>query len=349
MTALWPLLILVAQSATPPPAVPIDPVAAIVDAFRTHRVVALPDPHGNQQAHALLLTIVRDPRRVGVVDDIVVTFGNARYQDAIDRFVLGEAMPLADVRRAWRETTAPNLSPELPTHEEFFRAVRAVNAPLTRNRRLRVLLADPPIEWERVQSRADYAKWREMHATFAADLIKREVIDKGRRALLLAGFQDLQRLNAELNYDMRDARAETIVSAVERRTSERVFVVWGADETTLAGLQNIAAWRAPSIAMVRNTALGAADFQRYWSPPRVSMVDGKIAPVPREHWQPRRAEEQFDAVLYLGPAATMTEVPLSREVCSEPGYVETRLERMLAAGIPKPEVERLRKHCDVRP
>ena len=36
------------QEASSRPAVPLEPVAAIVEAFRSHRLVALPDAHGNE-------------------------------------------------------------------------------------------------------------------------------------------------------------------------------------------------------------------------------------------------------------------------------------------------------------
>ena len=63
------------------PAVPVEPVVALLDAFESHDVVALGDPHGNERAHAFRLSLIRDDRFVSAVDDIVVEWGNARYQD----------------------------------------------------------------------------------------------------------------------------------------------------------------------------------------------------------------------------------------------------------------------------
>lgn len=50
------------QSAPAQPATPVDPIAAILEAFRTHNIVTLTDPHGNVQVQAFLLLLVRDPR-----------------------------------------------------------------------------------------------------------------------------------------------------------------------------------------------------------------------------------------------------------------------------------------------
>jgi hypothetical protein len=57
-------------------------------------VVALVEgAHANEQGHAFRLSLIRDPRFRETVDDIVVEFGNARYQNLMDRFIRGEDVP----------------------------------------------------------------------------------------------------------------------------------------------------------------------------------------------------------------------------------------------------------------
>jgi hypothetical protein len=65
-----------AQETKPRPAVPVDAISGIIDAFRTHRVVSFPGGHtdGNE-GQALLRALVKDPRFASVVNDIVVEFG----------------------------------------------------------------------------------------------------------------------------------------------------------------------------------------------------------------------------------------------------------------------------------
>jgi erythromycin esterase-like protein len=78
------------QAASPKPAVPLDPIPAILDAFKTHQIVALGEgAHGNEQGNAFRLALIRDPRFAATVNDIVVELGNARYQDVMDRYVNG--------------------------------------------------------------------------------------------------------------------------------------------------------------------------------------------------------------------------------------------------------------------
>ena len=70
-----------AQETKPRPAVPLDAISAIIDAFRTYRVVSFPGGHtdGNE-GQALLRALVKDPRFASTVNDIVVEFGSSRYQ-----------------------------------------------------------------------------------------------------------------------------------------------------------------------------------------------------------------------------------------------------------------------------
>ena len=56
-----------AQSA----AIPVEPIGALLDAFRTHEIVAISDPHGNLQLQTFLLSLIRDARFPAAVDDIV--------------------------------------------------------------------------------------------------------------------------------------------------------------------------------------------------------------------------------------------------------------------------------------
>jgi Haem-binding uptake, Tiki superfamily, ChaN len=185
-TALWTLS---GQSVTAPPAVPVDPIVAILDAFRSHSLVGLGEPHRNEQAHRLRLALIRDDRIASVVNDLVVEFGDARYQDVIDRFTRGEQVSNDALRPVWQNTTQGHTVWDVPTYEEFFRAVRAANASRPRELQFRVLLGDPPTAWEKVRSwedvsrpMADYGRER-----YPARMILREVLAKKRRALIIYG------------------------------------------------------------------------------------------------------------------------------------------------------------------
>ena len=328
------------------PAVPLESVVAIVDAFRTHSVVAVTAGHGEARGYAFAQLLIHNPRFIVAIDDIVIEEGNSRYQDVADRFVRGESVPMESLRHVWRDTTQPGLGYDRQW-EAFFTAVRGVNASLPTARKIRVLLGDPPIEWETVKTQEEHRRWIEMRDTFPADLIQREVIAKGRRALLTYGSMHFQRKNIVANYEF-EGPAETIVSRLENKWGAKVFTIFTAD---VAPLQpDAASWPVSSIAIVRGTVLGAADFTKFYPSEamgRFAIKDGKpdfSAQIPRDQWRTLRAEDQFDAVLYMGKGPS-PRVDLDPARCAETAEFQEHLRRMAVSGIPTSETERLKKLC----
>jgi hypothetical protein len=327
-------------------AMPEEPIAAIVNAFQTHQLVALGDPHGNEQVQKFLISLIRDPRFSATVNDIVVEFGNPRYQDVADRYVRGDDVPDAVLRQVWQNAVTPTSHIGRPHNDEVLDAVRAVNAPLPAQRHLRVLLGDPPIDWDAIHTRKDHWKWVEMRDAYPAALIQTAVLARERKALIY-GSGHLQRKQLLSNFEMDTWQAQTLVSLLERSGPGRVFVIL--PHSRLADMQpNAALWPAPSLAVIRGTVLGAVDVARYWadSPStRFTLRDGDHLPIPRQQWRSLRAEDQFDAVLYLGQPSAMTTIEWSPALCADAEYIENRLERIALAGLPPIEADRLREYC----
>jgi hypothetical protein len=313
------------QNGKPTPASPIEAIAGILETFRLHDVVALCDPHGNQQLHDFLLTLIRDPRLPGTVNDIIIEGANARYQELVDRFIGGADVSVEALRPVWQESTQVQFVLDPPLYTEVLPAIRAINASLPPGRKLRVLLGDPPIDWANVKSPADHRKWIEQRETFPADLIRQEVLGKKRRALLLFGQMHFQRKNAAANF-RSDGAAASIVSLLEDAGQTRVFTVWWVPG--LEKLQpDVAMWPIPSLAIVRGTVIGAAQFA--YEGPRFEIRNGQpdfTRPIPRQEWRSFQAEDQYDAVLYLGPSRT--NVKPSRALCSNEGYLQQRRDRL---------------------
>jgi hypothetical protein len=320
----------------------------VLEAFRTHSIVALGEGvvHGDETAYQFRLRLIRDPRFVEIVNDIVVEIGNARYQDVIDRFTRGERVPDDVLRRVWQDTTQPTELADRTIYQDFFRAVAMLNRTLPERRRLRVLLGDPPIEWERVTTAADFQRWLEQRDSFPADVIRREVLAKGRRALVVYGQMHFQRRNIMSNYDMSSPVAQTLVSLLERDAPRSVLTIW-----PIADLERLhpdaASWPVPVIAAIGGTTLGARDFAAFRpaNEPRVSVEGGTFVPVPREAWKVFHAEEQFDAVMYEGPRSAITISKPGASLCADPQHLELRLKRIALAGGPPSEADRLRQEC----
>jgi hypothetical protein len=199
-------------------------VEALVAAFDSVPLVALAEAHGLQQEHDFLVRLVRHPGFARKANDIVVEFGNARYQAVMDRYVAGEAVPGAELRLAWRNTTqSPHQTWDAPVYERFFRTVRDVNRSLPAGRRLRVLLGDPPIDWSTV-TRDQLLSLGFTRGTHLAGVVQREVLARGRKALIVAGGAHVGH-RPPFNFPGGDpGMGGTAVQIIERAHPGSVFV-----------------------------------------------------------------------------------------------------------------------------
>lgn len=203
------------QRATDPRA-QLDAVTTIINVFQTHAVVALDDDHGDERCHAFRMALIHDLRFSQIVNDILVEFGNSRYQDTIDRFVAGGDVRDEDLRKVWQDTTMAHGVWDAPIYEDFFRGVRAINRTLPQSRRLRVLLGDPPIDWGAVHTQEDWRNTPGDRSRHPADVLQRESLAKGRRALVIYGALHLMRHNM---------RGPNLIEWVEKRAGIIAFVI----------------------------------------------------------------------------------------------------------------------------
>jgi hypothetical protein len=158
----------------------------------------------------------------------------------------------------------------------------------------------------------------------------------------------LQRKNIAANYES-EGLAATLVSTLEQATATRAFTIWIPHD--LAAIEPAAAaWPVPSLAVVRDTRLGPVDFAEYVTNPlpRVRMRDGHpdfaTGPIPRDQWRSLPMEQQFDAVIHLGPPSSLTVVGLTPDVCTDTDFMPVLRSRMLIIGL-RPEIDRLEKYC----
>jgi hypothetical protein len=273
---------------------------AVLAAFRRHRIVAIGEIHGQQEHHDALQTLLLDPRLPDVVDDIVVEFGNALYQPIMDRFVAGPAVEDRDLRPVWRNTTqSPVATLDAPMYEQFFRTVRAANWSLPAGKRMRVLLGDPPLDWARVTTQDDViALDRDGHF---ASVVKREVLAKGRRALVCYGSRHVM-------HAPPGALGGGGIPQVEQETGHRAYVILAGAHPRLA--------RSPRRIVIpaEGTWLASADTGEFsYLPGDCGLSFGSVA----------------DALLYLGPVAEQTQSLWNPAIYLDPAYW-TELQRRKA-------------------
>jgi len=225
----------------------------LVDAFDRYPIIALSEVHGSPETMDFINALIRRPGFAGTVSDIVVEFGNGRYQSLMDRYIAGGDVREDDLKAAWENTTQVSGVWSSPIYRDFFARVRAFNRTLPAPRRIRVLLGDPPVDWTRVTGPADddMNDWRDAHFAW---VVEQEVLRKGRKALLFIGGAHIAR---------RVMLPNSLIHLLDARFPGKTLVVQAlaGDGATPAIASRIRAWPIPSAAEVSGTWLGAADVR----------------------------------------------------------------------------------------
>jgi hypothetical protein len=226
---------------------PLDAITTILDAFRTHPIVGLAEDHDDEISHAFRLSLIRDPRFPLVVNDILVEFGNSLYQDIVDRFIEGEPVAYDTLKKVWQNTTQAHTVWDRPIYEDFYRAVRAINATLPPERRLRVLLGDPPFDWDGVRTADDLRNRSFGRSKHPADILVKEVLAKRRRVLVIYGALHLWK---------QSLQGPNLIEHVEKDGGIKTFVVLTHPHASLDVLHaNPESWPVPSIALTRGSTV----------------------------------------------------------------------------------------------
>jgi len=305
------------ESAQP---LPQPAVAAIVRAFNDHRLVAIGEMHRNEQIHELVRSVLHDPRFLPNGGDIVVEFGNARYQGLIDRFITGEDIPSEELVHVWRETVNI-LVWDAPVYEQFFRTVQAVNRTRESAHRLRVVLADPPIDWNNIHDRST---WEQIAATrdrHAADVIDREVLNADRSGLLIFGSGHVQHENAFEANEKPDRIRPPNLAALLQQAHPGTTLLVTADWMSKALDARLARWQPPVLVGLKGTWLG----------------DTTIGPPGTP-----RLEDLADAFLYLGATTSLRTSRPSPEIYRDRTYLRELIRRdAIQGGANSSELRRL--------
>ena len=184
--------------------------------------------------------------------------------------------------------------------------MRVLNASEAPDRRLRILLGEPPIDWDALKTADDYRAWTAQPISsrdvFGVELIRREVLSKNRRALALYGA----------GHFFRKVANRSIVTLLEG-SQTKLFTIWTNVAFELASVQpDVQQWPAPSLTLIRGTNLGRVGLDKYLGPNAGDVLPEWLAPM----------EEQFDAVLYLGPLSTIKLERPKPWRCDEPALGE---------------------------
>lgn len=179
-------------------------VTTVLAAFDAVDVVALGEAHGRKVDSDFRIRLIRHPDFPKKARFIVVEFVSSSYQQTLDRYVQGEAVPAAELEQAWRSTAFGARRQISPVYPALLAAVRDVNSRLPPAQRLRVLAGEPPM---------DGAAATVGRAEYTPALVRDQVMKNGGKALLIYGSGHVWH---------RDGH---VTRALEANGSRKVFVV----------------------------------------------------------------------------------------------------------------------------
>ena len=280
----------------------------ILEAFKRFPVVALGEAHGWQEFHDFVGQLVRHPEFALEVDCIVVEFGNSRYQTLLDRFIAGrDPVSVFELRKVWRNTTQGAwYTWDNPVYAHFFRIVRAVNRSLAKGQRpIRVLLGDPLMDWQVVQP-STFLPFLDGRDSHFAEVVERQVLEKGRKALLIAGFGHTLRTSNTVD-------GNELIDILDRKHPGRVFSVMPHAPflPLMVQLEScLASWPIPSLALLGQDWLGSTSAEA------IAPNTGQSA-----------LAQMANAYLYLGPGREMTASQTDPAVFRDPDFARELVRR----------------------
>jgi len=288
-----------------------DIVKAIVDQFDKSDLVGLGEIHGCQADQDLRFQIIHSKAFARKVHIIVVEGLNALYQEDLDRYIRGENVPLEQVQRAWRDSTGIFIGPVIrTTYQQFLSEVRAVNHSVPDRLKLRVIAADPPLDWAKVQAPAEFRSILGKRVEFGAEVIERETIGKRQKALLVFASAWFTRNKQHMTANGLVPWTDTIGGRLDRDFPGRLYVIAslrsGEYPVTAKLEQLIGEPASPVLLRLHGTVFGSFDANEFGpantSAPNVhSYIDGTTM------------AQVADAVIYRGRAT-------DRMVRPDPSY-----------------------------
>jgi hypothetical protein len=263
-----------------------DAIGELASRFDTHPLIWIGEIHRSRETHGFLQQLLHDPRFICRADAVVVEFGNARLQPVADAYAHGADVPEDAVRDLLRATAVP-LAWNSPVYRAVYDAVRAINVEHRCDHPVRLVFGDPPLDWSRIATAADYAPFDDRDGHFA-DVIEREVLAKGGKALVISGqFHALKRSHGESTPGDEEKVAAQLI---ERAHPEAVFTVVAVSSPAAATALGLGP--PPDFRPVRGLPLGDVDFAMTlpgWPQGQAVGATGRI-----------RLAEGVDGVLWLG-------------------------------------------------
>ena len=264
----------------------------VKQAYENHQVVAVGDYHWNNRVMAEINNLLKQPHFLTDVKQIVVEFGNARHQVAMDAFLNGESNDAKVLNAARRDALFFTAwMPEV--YAEFFQIVRAYNLTVTAEKRVKVWLAESPFYWEKIES---HDQWQQAanHKTDGFLNTAQQAMATGDKVFMVFGAFHL--LNIE---PKPTSGALPLATLLKQGYPNKVFTIWPITESEIN--ESLAQLKAPALLTTEFAA--AKQLKLIDILPKARIRLGRL-----EHKEDS-VQQLVDGLLYVGKSERLSRFP----------------------------------------
>jgi len=296
-------------------------IDGIFAGFQNHPLVAIGNYEDYAQEEDFYAALVRDPRFAREVGNVVVEFGAGAHQDTINRYLNGGDVSFSDLRKVWSDVVGFNI-PYAIGYINFFVQVRELNRALPPNQRIHVWLGEPPIDWSKIKTKAEFVRYFPQRDTHPAEIIEKEILAKNKKALIIYG---------DGHFYTHDGHYP-LLSLVEQKHPNAIFIVemytgFATKSCTADFEHSIESWPTPALATpVRRSSLEGRLYR-----PGCDAVDRTLPRFPPSWTETQKSQAiadiehtasgvRGDALLFLGKAAGLTQSPYEPSIYLDPDY-----------------------------
>ena len=249
-------------------------------------------------------------------------FGNALYQDTVDRYVAGEDVPFDQVQNAWRNMIA-SVGPVSPVYGSLYQAVREVNLKRRGKHQIRLVMGSPPGDWDKIKSSADLAPYEAEREQWYVQEVKTQVLAKHHHALLIMGAGHFLRGDAQVLRDELLVQQHRDVPPVDKSQlgpgyieqelraagASPYLVVFGTNAIDNWGDvdRRFTSWPAPALVPLSNNWVGELPAQ-----PVISGGHARATPL--------TLADEADALLYVAPCSELSYLNVSNAEIHDTAY-----------------------------
>lgn len=229
--------------------IPEDGITTIIKLFDKKPLVALGETHGHKQLYQFLNKLVKQENFYSNVNIIAIEAGNALYQKTLDDYIFGKDITYDELQKVWINTTQSPVDPwNVDVYFNFLQTIRNLNKSLPQKQQIRILAADPAIEWSQIKTKTDYEKARGSRNSFYSKLVINEVLNKNKKALLICGGAHFGYTNSK--------KINQIIEKSHPKTTTVVLAVAGLGRVNKKYEQKLSDWKNGTITKLKNTWVG---------------------------------------------------------------------------------------------